>query len=80
MAEVPSSDVDVRQDGDDGNSGSDDGDGDPDGAQPSGHVLRSTRRTDCVLALARFATGVLQRQLDGGDTRLVHARRKRGDG
>ena len=39
-----------------------------------------TRRTDYVLGLATPAISSLRQQLGGGDTRLVHARRKRGDG
>ena len=39
-----------------------------------------TRRTDYVLGLATPAISSLRQQLGGGDTRLVHARRKHGDG
>ena len=44
-----------------------------------GRVPR-TRRTDYVLALTGLAAESFGRQLSGGHTRLVHARRKRGDG
>ena len=39
-----------------------------------------TRRTDFMLALSGLAAESLRRQLGGGHTRLVHARRKHGDG
>ena len=43
-------------------------------------ISSRTRRSDYVLGLAKPAVSSLRQQLRGGDTRLMHARRKRGDG
>ena len=43
-------------------------------------ISSRTRRSDYVLGLANPAVSSLRQQLGGGDTRLMHARRKRGDG
>ena len=42
--------------------------------------VRRTRRTDQTLALPAPARALLRFQLGGGETRLEHARRPRGDG
>ena len=47
-------------------------------AAPAGR--RRTRRTDHILALTTHAQASLRCLLGGGETRLVHAQRRRGDG
>ena len=49
------------------------------GVQPGGGTSRS-RRSDAVLALRSRARILLRAHLGGGETRLAHARRARGDG
>ena len=60
-----------------GNDESEDSEHEPCAARPD---PRRTRRTDYVLVLASLVLASLRQQLGGGHTRLVHARRKRGDG
>ena len=79
---TPASDEeDAQRERDEASGSADERDDEIDGVHSAeGGAVPRTRRTDYVLALTGLAAESFGRQLSGGHTRLVHARRKRGDG